>query len=233
MDSLQQTMFCGTVFSTPCFGLCCFSVWSRQRSWRKSCKKLGQRKTRSNDSEWSANILLSFCSGPFLSFSSFPLHYCSSSFSPSFCFFLLFFPNSLSPSCLTLSPSFAVLFWVQLLCLLVHSHFESSYACPSFSSSPFFYPCLSVSLSYSSSLSLHPPPTTLTCLLVVMWRGGGAHKNIIIPPCFFQHTQIVETMFTMFFNVLKREEKSPLLPVVLEALAKWVHTQFIEHHSEA
>ncbi|XP_076438020.1 nucleolar complex protein 3 homolog [Babylonia areolata] len=37
------------------------------------------------------------------------------------------------------------------------------------------------------------------------------------------HTQIVETMFTMFFNVLKQEEKSPLLPVVLEGLAKFTH----------
>lgn len=37
------------------------------------------------------------------------------------------------------------------------------------------------------------------------------------------HTQIVETMFTMFFNVLKQEERSPLLPVVLEGLAKFTH----------
>ena len=35
-----------------------------------------------------------------------------------------------------------------------------------------------------------------------------------------QHTEIVEAMFTMFFNVLKQEEKSPLLPVVLECLTR-------------
>ena len=43
---------------------------------------------------------------------------------------------------------------------------------------------------------------------------------LTFPLCLFQHTQIVETMFTTFFNVLKREEKSPLLPVVLAALAR-------------
>ncbi|KAL8621272.1 hypothetical protein ACOMHN_008097 [Nucella lapillus] len=37
------------------------------------------------------------------------------------------------------------------------------------------------------------------------------------------HTQTVETMFTMFFNVLKQEERSPLISVVLEALAKFTH----------
>ncbi|KAK7110009.1 nucleolar complex protein 3 homolog [Littorina saxatilis] len=37
------------------------------------------------------------------------------------------------------------------------------------------------------------------------------------------HTQIVETMFTTFFNVLKQEEKSPLMPVVLEGLARFTH----------
>lgn len=43
------------------------------------------------------------------------------------------------------------------------------------------------------------------------------------------NTQIVESMFATFFNVLKRENKSPLLPIVLEALAKFTHLISVDY----